>query len=351
MVQLGDKMPKDLVQRAVSQSTMNLPLICDVSKKLNENVEIIAKITSKRLQETKDQKKFLLLTLTDRSGVLRAVDWHNADENFDKLNEGDVVLARGKIVYFEDHLQLNLDKSKESLRIMQDEEYELERFVETTSEDIERLYQKLLILINDIQDKEIRNLLEALFIKDEEFIKKFLKVPAGVTVHHAYIGGLIEHTVTVATICKRIWNIYEDILNKDLVIAGAILHDIGKVDEYTITKKGLEVTTEGELKGHIVLGIEILHNKIKDIKISKGKLAQIEHIMLSHHGELEWGSPVVPKTAEALVVHMVENLDAKLSRFRTIGQKEKKNGISRLWSDFDKHLQRRIWLGGFGGED
>ncbi|AEH50343.1 3'-5' exoribonuclease YhaM family protein [Pseudothermotoga thermarum] len=350
-MQLGDKMPKELVQKVVSSSLEKFPLLSDIMKKLNENVEVVAKISSKRLQETKDQKKLLLLTLVDRSGSLRAVDWHNAEENFEKLSEGDVILAKGRIVYFEDHLQLNLDKSKDSVRVMQEEEYDIERFVETTPEDIEKLQRKLKELIDDIQDKEIRNLLKELFEKDEQFFSKFIKVPAGVSVHHTYIGGLLEHTVAVASICKKIWSVYENALNKDLLIAGAILHDIGKVQEYTITKKGFEVTTEGELKSHIALGVEILQSKAKNVQISKGKLMQLEHIILSHHGELEWGSPVVPKTAEAFVIHMVENMDAKLARFRSICQKEKKNGNTKLWSEFDKHLQRRIWLGGFDEED
>ncbi len=350
-MQLGDRIPKDFVQKILPQSESTFPLINDITKKINENVEVLAKIASKRLQETRDQKRFLLLTLVDRSGSLRAVDWYNADENFERFNEGDVVLAKGRIVHFEDHLQLNLDKSRDSLRIVRDEEYEMERFVEITPENVEKLRAKLFELIEEIQDKEIRGLLKELFDKDQEFLKKFLKVPAGVSVHHAYIGGLLEHTVDVATACKRVWVVYEDILNKDLLVAGAILHDIGKVEEYTITRKGFEVTTEGELKSHITLGVEILHKAASNVKISKGKLMQLEHIILSHHGELEWGSPVVPKTAEAFVIHTLENMDAKLARFRSIGQKERKNGYNKQWSEFDKHLQRKIWLGGFDHED
>ncbi|MFN3283182.1 MAG: 3'-5' exoribonuclease YhaM family protein [Pseudothermotoga sp.] len=345
-MKLGDKIPKDLFNELGINAFSNLPFIQQLNQKLNENVEIIAKVSSKKLQEAKDQKKFLLMTLTDKTGSIRAVDWYNADKNFAKVNEGDVVLAKGRIVYFEDHAQLNLDREPDSVRCLSDSEYDFQRFVDVTNQDMDKMYEKLTIFVKEIRDDDLRRLLLNLFVEDEQFIKEFIRAPAGVNVHHAYIGGLLEHTIDVASSCKKISTVYEQSLNRDILIAGAILHDVGKVKEYRVTQKGFEVTDEGELIGHIVLGTQILREHAIKTSLSKNKLMQLEHIILSHHGELEWGSPVVPKTAEAFVIHMLENMDAKLARFRTIGEKERKNGTEKLWSEYDKHLQRRLWLGG-----
>ncbi len=348
MVKLEDLLPKETVEKLREHTKSAWPYIQELSEKMKETVELIGKVVSKKLQESKDGKKFLLITLSDRTGSIRAVDWHNAEENDVKFVEGDVVLAKGRVVFFEGHLQLNIEKDKDALIPLNDDQYDYERFVEITKRNIEQLYQKLVEFIREVQDREIRSLLETLFVHDRDFISAFIQAPAGVSVHHAYMGGLLEHTVDVTTMCKRICGVY-DFLNRDILIAGSILHDVGKVKEYKITKKGLEVTTEGELKGHIALGLEVLQQVANKINIAKVKLLQLEHIVLSHHGEYEFGSPVLPKTVEAYVVHALENMDSKLSRFRTINEKQK-NG-DKMWSDFDKHLGRRVWLGRWKYED
>jgi 3'-5' exoribonuclease len=347
-VKLENLLPREVVDKLRERTKSSGPYIQELSDRMKETVELVGKIVSKKLQESKDGKKFLLMTLMDRTGSIRAVDWHNAEENDARLVEGDVVLARGRVVFFEGHLQLNVDKEKDALLLLTEEQYDYERFVEITKRGIDALYQKLVEFMNEIQDKEIRALLEALFVQDKEFASSFVQAPAGVSVHHAYVGGLLEHTVDVATMCKRVSNVY-DFLDKDVLVAGAMLHDVGKVREYKITKKGLEVTTEGELKGHIALGLEILQQAASKVSIAKTKLLQLEHIVLSHHGEYEFGSPVLPKTAEAYVVHALENMDSKLSRFRSINEKQKNGG--KIWSEFDKHLGRRVWLGRWKDED
>ncbi|MCS7174656.1 3'-5' exoribonuclease YhaM family protein [Pseudothermotoga sp.] len=347
-MKLEDLLPKDVIDKLRERTKSTNPYIQELSEKTKENVELIGRIVSKKLQESKDGKKFLLMTLSDRTGSIRAVDWYNAEENDMRFAEGDVILAKGRVVFFEGHLQLNIEKDKDALIPLSEDQYDYERFVEITKRNIESLYQKLIEFIRDVQDREIRSLIETLLVHDKEFVSAFIQAPAGVSVHHAYMGGLLEHTVDVTTMCKRICSVY-DFLNRDILIAGAILHDIGKVKEYKITKKGLEVTTEGELKGHIALGLEVLQQTASKINIAKMKLLQLEHIVLSHHGEYEFGSPVLPKTVEAYVVHALENMDSKLSRFRVINEKQK-NG-DKMWSDFDKHLGRRVWLGRWKDED
>ncbi|MDK2885224.1 HD domain-containing protein [Pseudothermotoga sp.] len=350
-MKLGDRIPKEIFNELKPSKEPDFPYLEDLGSKVNENVQVIAKVTSRKLQEARDQKKFLLMTLSDKTGSIRAIDWYNADENFLKINDGDVVVARGRIVYFEDHIQLNLEKSADSIKNLNDSEYDFRRFLEVTSRDIDKMYEKLIVFVKEISDSDLKKLLEKIFIEDTEFVKLFVQCPAGVSVHHAYIGGLLEHTVDVVSSCKKIWQVYDSMLNKDLLLAGAMIHDIGKVREYRVTQKGFEVTTEGELKGHIVLGVEAIREVAYKIGLTGSKLLHLEHIILSHHGEIEWGSPVVPKTAEAFVIHSLENMDAKLARFRYLQEKGKKNGNEKIWTDYDRHLQRRLWLGGQENEN
>lgn len=347
-MKLENLLPKEVVDKLKGKTKSESLYIQELSEKMKETVQLVGRISSKKLQESKDGKKFLLITLMDRTGSIRAVDWYNAEENDAKVSEGDVVLARGRVVFFEGHLQLNVEKDKDALFVLSEDQYDAERFVEITKRGIDALYQKLVEFINQVHDREIRSLLEEIFIRDKEFVSAFVQAPAGVTVHHAYMGGLLEHTVDVVSMCWKVSSIY-DFLDRDILVAGAMLHDIGKVKEYRITKKGLEVTTEGELKGHIAMGLEILQQAASKTNLTKSKLLQLEHIVLSHHGDYEFGSPVLPKTVEAYVVHALENMDSKLSRFRNISEKQK-NG-NRAWSDYDKHLGRRVWLGRWKDED
>ncbi len=329
-MKLSDKMPKEISN----------PMVKDFSSLLGKTVETVLKVVSKRLQESKDQKKFLLLTLSDRTGSVRAVDWYNAQENDSRVKSGDVLKVRGRLVYFEDRIQLNIDRDPGSVRVLSEGEYDPSRFVSRSERDPEELLREAERLIHSLRDREIRDLLMAIF-KDRNLREVLKEAPAGVKVHHAYIGGLLEHSLTVAKMADRISGFYD--LNRDLLVAGALIHDIGKAIEYTIGPSGIEVTTEGELKGHIIAGLEIVREFSKRVRISKEKLLEIEHIIASHHGDFEYGSPVLPKTPEALVVHFLENMDAKLARFFEIKDKAEPG---KEWSDYDRNLGRRIFLRG-----
>ena len=312
------------------------PYIRDLKQYLGREVNIIAKVVSKRLQVSKDQKKFLLLTFGDRTGNVRAVDWYNAEEIDSFLKVGDVVRVKGKVVYFEDRLQINISKETDSIYKLKEGEFPSDRFVEKTERDIDSLFAEALKLVNTIKDKDILNLTRTIFLSLEKEIKQS---PAGMRVHHAYIGGLLEHSLTVAKIADYVSKFYN--VDRDLIVAGALLHDIGKIREYKVTSMGIEVTTEGELKGHIVIGIEIVRGFAERLRIKTEKIIQLEHIIASHHGEMEHGSPVLPKTPEAMIVHFVENMDSKIARFMDI---IKKSEDDKEWSEYDKNLGRRVFL-------
>ncbi len=314
------------------------PFVQDFKNMIGRDIETVLKVVSKRLQESKDQKKFLLLTLSDKTGSVRAVDWYNAETNDSKIKVGDVLKLKGRVVYFEDRIQINIHKEPESVRILNPGEFSSDRFIGTSEVHPDQLFSETLKLIDQVKDEDLKNLTRTIFLSLEKEIKLS---PAGLKVHHAYIGGLLEHSLTVANIAARVSKVYG--LRTDLMIAGALLHDIGKIREYKIGPSGIEITTEGELKGHIIIGIEIVRDFARKLKIPPEKIVELEHIIASHHGEMELGSPVLPKTPEAMAIHFIENMDSKLARLREIRKKSDEN---QEWSEFDRNLGRRIFLRG-----
>ncbi len=312
---------------------------------LKPGMEIVIdlKIISKRIQETRDGKKFLLLTLSDRTGIIRAIDWGNAEFNDQVLDIGSVARFTGKIVMYDDRLQLNIFNGEEIV-LLKEGEYESSRFLAISSKNLKELYQNLLDIIGSVENDMLKKLLKSFFVDDKKFVDKFINSPAAIKIHHAYKGGLLEHTLEVSRICDSFSLQYKDEINRDLLISGAILHDIGKVREYMITPSGIDRTNEGELVGHISIGFEMLNKKIDKIEDFPKYLAnELKHLLLSHHGEMEWGSPVLPKTNEAILLHMADNSDAKIAQFREIKKRES-NGENYSWSNYDRFLNRRILM-------
>ncbi|RKX49690.1 MAG: phosphohydrolase [Thermotogae bacterium] len=301
------------------------------------------KVISKRLQEAKDGKKFLLLTLSDRTGAIRAIDWHNAEENNTTIPIGAVVKTRGKVVIYDERLQLNLDSQK-GLSLLEEGEYDVQRFLAITKRNVNEMFDKLLAYVENLKNDYLKKLLKIFFEEDKAFIRAFINAPAAVKVHHAYKGGLLEHTLSVAELCDFLSMKYPESIDRDLLISGAVLHDIGKIKEYGIGSSGIEKTDEGELVGHISIGLEMVSSRIEKIPDFPNNLkTELKHLILSHHGEMDWGSPVVPKTTEAMVLHMADNLDSKIAQFREIENREY-NGTGNGWSNYDRFLNRRIYM-------
>lgn len=323
--------PKEILEK------FSFPYVADLGDFLDKEIDGIFKVRSKKLQETKDGKKFLLLTLEDRTGSVRAVDWYNAELNDQLLEIGTVINVTGRVVYFEDRIQINISNDPAAIKKLSENDYDIERFVSKAS-NVDEMFNELLSLISTVKDQDYRKILNTFFVEDKSFVDSFKNAPAGMRIHHAYIGGLLEHSLNVAKIADKVAQIYPQ-LDRDLLIAGALLHDVGKVKEYTVTQKGIEVTTDGELLGHIVMGVEMLEHKSRGVPHEK--VIKLKHIIASHHGEFEWGAPVLPKTPEALVLHFIENMDSKLNRVLGIIEKED-NG--KEWSEYDVNLSRRFLL-------
>lgn len=343
-MKLRDIVGNDLLnQLSVDQEKVNkdgYPFVSDLRP--GSSLLSVFKVYSKRIQEARDGKKFLLLTLSDKTGAVRAIDWFNAEENDSKLEQGTVVKVTGKVVLYDDRLQLNLDTN--GVQIVEAGKYDPERFLAVTTRNIPQMYDELLSTINGMNSEDLKALLLEIFQNDRKFVEKLIVSPAAVKVHHAYKGGLLEHTMSVVELCKFYAGKYNDSIDSELLIAGALLHDVGKVYEYAITPSGIDRTNEGELVGHIAIGIEIINRAVSKLSnFSRYIQTELKHMVLSHHGEKEWGSPVVPKTTEAIVLHMADDLDSKVAQFREIEEREF-NGAVPSWSNYDRFLNRRVFM-------
>ncbi len=271
----------------------------------NDVINDIFLINEKKILQTKDGKNYLLLRIKDKTGNIDAKKWNIEEDKFDEINPGDIILIKGKAEKFNNNLQIII----ESIEKIEFQAKYLEYLIPKTEKNISELTVKLENFYNKIKDSYLRKLLKKSLL-DEDFFEKFKLSPAASSFHHAYQGGLLEHTISVTEISISLGNIY-NVQNMDVLIAGALLHDIGKVFEYDpVTFKR---TDEGKLLGHIAIGVNYIEKKISQIKNFPLSLSYaIKHIILSHHGEFEWGSPVQPSFLEALIVHFADNIDSKI---------------------------------------
>jgi len=333
-LKLGDAFPEEIRRLVTAEKHV-------AELKPNEEIKLPFRVASKRLQYTRDNKPYLLMTLADKTGEIRAIDWHNAVYNNNRLRVGGVIEVCGRVVVYEDRLQIVIDADRDAIRMMNLEEVDSSRFLERTEYDTEKLFAELLRYKAKVKNHFLQNLLDTM-LSDPHIKKAFMEAPAAAKVHHAYVGGLLEHTVFVTRLVLKVCEIYQD-LDRDLLITAAILHDIGKIKSYEISPAGVDHTDDGELVGHIVMGTQMLMEKIGRIQdFPRELMLKLEHMLVSHHGELEFGSPVIPKTKEALVLHMLDDLDSKIAQLRRI---ESSAQAESAWSDYDKFLGRKIYLG------
>jgi len=272
---------------------------------INDNIDDIFLVEEKKILQTKDGKNYLLLTIKDRTGNIDAKKWNIEDENFEEINSGDIVNIIGKVEKFNNNLQIII----EELKKLEFQQKFLEFLIPRTKKNIDELVNKIENLYEIVKDSNLKKLIKKALL-NPDFFNKFKLAPAASNFHHSYQGGLLEHTVTVTELSLSIGNIYK-VQNIDILIAGALLHDIGKVFEYDLIT--FKRTDKGRLLGHIAIGVNFIDKKISEIKNFPQPLEfAIKHIILSHHGEFEWGSPVQPSFLEALIVHFADNIDSKI---------------------------------------
>lgn len=278
-----------------------------------ETIRGIYLCKTKRTAETRNGKPYDNLLLQDKTGTLDGKIWDPNSGGIADYDEMDFVEVLGEVINYNNNLQLNIKQ----LRKPYEDEYNPADYMPTTEKSVDGMYEELLSYIGKVENTYLHQLLEYYFVKDEAFIKSFRGHSAAKTVHHGFSGGLLEHTLSVVHMCEYMAGAYS-ILNRDLLYTAAICHDIGKTRELSNFPDN-DYTDEGQLIGHIVIGVEMLGDAIRSIPGFPEKLAnELKHCVIAHHGELEYGSPKKPALAEALALNLADNADAKMQTLTEI---------------------------------
>lgn len=303
--------------------------------KEGERIQEVYLCVTKQVLKTRAGKTYYSMTLQDKSGSIDAKIWDLTDA-VGHFEAGDFIKIDGSVVSFQNANQLNIRRVRRS----EEGEYDPSNYIPTTKQNPEEMYRCLLEYVESLKNPHIKALAEEFFLKDAAFVRQFKKHTAAKTVHHNFQGGLLEHTLGLLRICDFLAKQYAAI-DRDVLMIGAMLHDIGKMQELSEFPL-VDYTDEGNLVGHIVIGVERMNEKIKQLPNFPADLANIlRHMILAHHGELEYGSPKKPAILEAVVLHYADNIDAKIMTFQTLlAESEIEDtwiGYSKL---FDSMLRR-----------
>jgi 3'-5' exoribonuclease len=293
-----------------------------------EKVESVFAVTDKQMRATRAGKPFLSMRLSDKTGSVEAVAWENAEALALKFEKGDIIGVRAEAGTYQGSLQLSVT----NLKKVEDTGEYIGRFVPSTEKDVEAMVGELNGIVSTVESQGIKDLLAGLF-GDERFMAVFKSAPAAKGMHHAFAGGLLQHTLKVIRLCDLIYKEYSEtdpvisaMISRDLLIAGAALHDIGKVEELS-QGPGFDYTFKGRLLGHVSLGLMELKARLDRTEgIPEETADLLMHMLISHHGEYEFGSPKRPKCMEAFILHYADNLDAKLEGLFEFAEKDTSEG-------------------------
>ena len=308
-------------------------------------IEKVLLVRDKQLKTARTGKLYLDLELTDRSGALPAKVWDATRELFDSFGVDDFVEVKGRVETYRNQLQLNVV----SLVPREPSEVDLTELLPHTTRDVDEMLAELEQYAQLVEQPKLRELLEAM-LGDERICRGLRLAPAAVQYHHPFIGGLLEHTVGV---CRLTCSVIEEHpeLDADLLLTGAILHDIGKIDEL-VYDRTFRYGDQGNLLGHLIIGMLMIEEKVRTIEdFPSPLLDMLRHLILSHHGEYEWGSPKLPMTAEAIALHHIDNLDAKVNAFQRLVQQDR--DPDSQWTEWSRMFGRRLykWRGGDAGSE
>ncbi|MBQ7972196.1 MAG: HD domain-containing protein [Lachnospiraceae bacterium] len=289
----------------------------------------------KNAATTKNGKEYYNVILQDKTGTIDAKVWEPNSFGIAEFSAHDYVFINGDVTSFNGALQVNIKQA----RVADEGDYNEADYFPVSSKNIDEMYNELLGIIKGIGNKDLKKLLEAFFVEDEKFIAAFKKSSAAKTVHHGFIGGLLEHTLSVTRLCAYYCTTYPA-LKKDLLLTAAILHDIGKVKEFSPFPDN-DYTDDGNLLGHIVMGVEMITDKVRGIpEFSKVLESELKHCIVSHHGKLEFGSPKVPALMEAVALNYADDTDAKLQMFTELINKTD----TYDWLGYNRLLESNVRL-------
>lgn len=296
-------------------------------------------VQSKEVRSKKTGEPYLALELADRTGTVVARMWENVAEVENTFDRDDFVKVRGLVELYRDRPQLTIHK----LRRLDESEVEFADYFPQTAKDVEVMYTELLAIIQELSNGHLKQLLLAIFT-DDEISSRFRQAPAAKTLHHAYRGGLLEHVLSLVKLCRMVGPHYEGV-DVELLVAGAMLHDLGKIYELSYARS-FGYTTEGQLLGHIVLELELVSQKISRIEEFPAELKLLlTHLLISHHGHYEFGSPKLPMFPEALLLHFLDQMDSKLeSALATIRSDTSEECWTRYNAALDRILLKRAKL-------
>lgn len=305
-----------------------------------ESINQVFVANGKQLRPNRQGNLYLQLTLSDKSGSVNAMQWNANQSVYDSFENGDYVVIKGTTQLFNGNLQIIVQQLKKADESRVDEA----DFVTLTNENIGQLIVQLRQFVDSISHPQLQSLCQQ-YLDSKDIMEKFSQAPAGVKNHHAYQGGLLHHVVSLMELAESVVRHYPEV-DRDLVLAGVLLHDLSKTDELAY-ERSLEYTDEGQLVGHLVMGVELLGKQIDQWEANQGTTfpndiaIQLKHMIVSHHGQYDFGSPKLPMTLEALVLHMIDNLDAKVHQFSHAMDSEANPGDN--WTPFIPTLGRKLY--------
>jgi 3'-5' exoribonuclease len=323
--------------------------------RVNDQIDTSLMVAEKRLVPFRDQAKgrYLALVLVDRTGQIEGRAWENAEALAAGYEVGDLLRVTGVVEEYRECRQVRLT----ALERLGESDFDLADFLAVSPRDRQAMAARLDQLVASVRHPGLKALLSA-FFTDPQFRRAFEEAPAAKRIHHNYLGGLLEHTLEVAELVTTVTRFAPEAaggLDRDLILTGALLHDVGKVREYRY-RPLIDLTDEGKLLGHPVLGCAMVRERAAGLEpgaLAPEVVLQLEHLLLTHHGELEWGAPVLPQTVEAAVLHYADLLSGRVKQYQQVAAGGNGGsggsgvaGQATAWSPYDNLLGRRLYLGG-----
>ncbi len=291
-------------------------------------------VASKQIKTKKSGEPYLALILADRSGQVQANMWDNVSDVLHAFEQDDFIKVKGMVQKYNGRWQVTVHKARK----LGDSEIDYTDYLPKTTKDIDQLWKTLGEFVESFENPWLKRLVQD-FMADEAIASAYRTAPAAKTLHHAYIGGLLDHVVSLFTVCDLTARNYPQV-NRDLLLTGAFVHDIGKIHELGY-QRSISYTTKGQLLGHMIIELEMLHKKLAEIPGFPDELKiLIEHLIISHHGQYEFGSPKLPMFPEALMLHYLDDLDSKMESMRA--QFERESEQETAWTSYNPSLGRPL---------